>query len=182
MLAKRIDPLGTRIIVNRGNGDGVRIGNPVVNEDGLVGRVDALEPHLARVRLLTDRGSAVSATLPRSHVDGIVEGSPLEGLELRFVSFSADVKVGDEIVTSGLGGSFPEGIPVGRVRSLAPEHGGLLRKIRIEPAAPPEYLRDVFVFAAPDSSRGWGFLWARPAAPTDSLADSLRAEAGVRRP
>ncbi len=174
VLAKRSDRLGSRVLINRGQLDGVRIGFPVIGREGLVGRVDALEGHLSRVRLLTDRASAVSASIDRSHVDGIVEGDPVEGLRMRFVSYSADVKPGDVVVTSGLGGSFPPGLPVGRVRRLGLESGGLLRRIEIEPAELPERVQDVFVLAAGDSSRGWGFLWARPVAPTDSLAESVR--------
>lgn len=174
VLAKRSDRMGSRVLINRGQLDGVRIGFPVIGREGLVGRVDALEGHLARVRLLTDRASAVSASIDRSHVDGIVEGDPVEGLRMRFVSYSADVKPGDLVVTSGLGGSFPPGLPVGRVRRLGLESGGLLRRIEIEPAELPERVQDVFVLAAPDSSQGWGFLWARPVPPTDSLAESVR--------
>jgi rod shape-determining protein MreC len=121
----------------------------------------------------------VGAVVERSGVEGIVEGNPLEGLRLRFVPSSADVKVGDEIVTAGLGGAFPAGLKVGKVRALGLEQGGLLRRIDIEPAAAPERLADVFVLVAPDSSRGWGFLWARPQAPTDSLAESVRSDRPV---
>ncbi|MBI5837599.1 MAG: rod shape-determining protein MreC [Candidatus Eisenbacteria bacterium] len=176
VLAKLGDRLGTRVLINRGNQDGVRMGSAVLNRGGLVGRVDALEAHLARVRLLTHRASAVSARVERSRVEGVVEGDPLEGLRLRFVPSSADVRVGDEVVTSGLGGGFPEGLRVGRVRALGLEQGGLLRRIDIEPAAPPEHLEDVFVLVAPDSSRGWGYLWAQPKPPADSLAGSVRAD------
>ena len=179
VLAKQGDRLGQRVLINRGVLDGVRPGSPVISRDGLVGRVDALEAHLARVRLLAHRASAVSARVERSRVEGIVEGDPLEGLRLRFVPSSADVRVGDEIVTSGLGGGFPEGLRVGRVRALGLEQGGLLRRIDIEPAAPPEHLEDVFVLVAPDSSTGWGFLWAVPQPPTDSLAESVRTDRPV---
>jgi rod shape-determining protein MreC len=176
VLARQGDRLGARVLLNRGTLDGVREGSPVVNSDGLVGRVDALEAHLARVRLLNHRASALSAVVDRSRVEGIVEGDPIEGLRLRFVPSSADVKVGDEIVTAGLSGGFPAGLRVGRVRALGLEQGGLLRRIDIEPAAAPERLAGVFVLVAPDSSRGWGFLWARPEAPTDSLAESVRQD------
>ena len=175
ILAKRVDRGGTRVLINRGALDGVHPGDPVIDTEGLVGRVDALEPHLARVRMLLDRSSAVSVTVQRSRVDGIVEGDPLEGLRMRFVSYSADVKVGDEIVTSGLGGTFPRGLPVGTVRAVGVENGGLLRRIEVEPAASPERAEDVFVLSAPDTSQGWGFLWARPRPPTDSLAESVRS-------
>jgi len=179
VLAKQGDRLGSRVLINRGAGDGVRMGCPVIDRDGLVGRVDALEAHLSRVRLLGHRASAVSAVLDRSKVEGIVEGDPLEGLRMRFVPSSADVKVGDEIVTSGLGGVFPSGLKVGRVRALGLEQGGLLRRIDVEPAAAPERLGDVFVLVAPDSSGGWGFLWAVPVPPTDSLSESVRADRPV---
>jgi rod shape-determining protein MreC len=135
-----------------------------------------VEAHLSRVRLLADRSSAVSARVQRSSVDGIVEGSPVEGLWLRFVPTSADVRIGDVVMTSGLGGAFPAGIPVGTVAALGIEEGGLLRRIRVKPVAPTETLEDVFVLAPGDSSRQWGFLWSVPRAPVDSLTRSLGSE------
>jgi rod shape-determining protein MreC len=174
VLVRQGDRLGSRVLINRGQLDGVRLGSPVINAGGLVGRVEALEAHLARVRLLNHRASAVSAVVERSGVEGVVEGDPVEGLRMRFVPSSSDVKVGDRIVTGGLSGSLPAGLNVGQVRALGLEQGGLLRRIDIEPAAPPERLGGVFVLMAPDSSGGWGFLWARPQAPTDSLAESVR--------
>ena len=114
-----IDQTGLRrsIIINRGTRDGIAIGMPVVTDQGLVGRVLDISANAARVLLITDRDSAVSARLQTSRVEGSLRGQLSGNLRLTMVPPGDSVAVGDLVLTSGLGGNFPADIVIGVVAS-----------------------------------------------------------------
>jgi rod shape-determining protein MreC len=112
---------------------------PVLSPEGLVGRVVVASGTYAKVQLITDRAAAVGAMALRTRRQGVVRGSAREGLELDYVPLQADIRVGDRIVTAGIDGIYPRGIPVGTVASVEPggplEPGGqLFHRIRLVPA------------------------------------------------
>ena len=114
-----IDQTGLRrsITINRGTRDGIAIGMPVVSDQGLVGRVLDISANAARVLLITDRDSAVSARLQTSRVEGSLRGQLSGNLRLTMVPPGDSVAVGDLVLTSGLGGNFPADIVIGVVAS-----------------------------------------------------------------
>ncbi len=114
-----IDQTGLRrsITINRGTRDGIAIGMPVVTDQGLVGRVLDISANAARVLLITDRDSAVSARLQTSRVEGSLRGQLSGNLRLTMVPPGDSVAVGDLVLTSGLGGNFPADIVIGVVAS-----------------------------------------------------------------
>ena len=114
-----IDQTGLRrsITINRGTRDGIAIGMPVVTDQGLVGRVLDISANAARVLLITDRDSAVSARLQSSRVEGSLRGQLSGNLRLTMVPPGDSVAVGDLVLTSGLGGNFPADIVIGVVAS-----------------------------------------------------------------
>ena len=132
------------LTVNRGLDRGVDLNAPVVGPGGLVGRVTAVGPHVAQVKLLSDRDCSVGSLLVRTRTRGIVSGKGGAELELKYVSNLEDVAVGDLVVTSGIDGIYPKGIAIGRVTSV--KNGPRLFKvIAVEPAASLNRLEEVFI-------------------------------------
>lgn len=114
------DPTRQRLILNSGTRDGVHIGQPVIDAGGLMGQISDVAPFHATVLLITDPDHAVPVISTRTGVRLIAYGNG-DTLLLRDIPPSAGIKVGDSIVTSGLGGRFPAGFPVGVVASLYPD-------------------------------------------------------------
>lgn len=106
------------IAINRGARDGISTGMPVVTGQGLVGRVMAVSANAARVLLVNDQRSAVSARLQTSRVEGSVIGLPGGGLRMTFIPLDSTVQEGDLVITSGLGGNFPADIVIGQVTNV----------------------------------------------------------------
>lgn len=106
------------ITVNRGTRDGVNVGMPVVTEAGLIGRIMNVSANAARVLLITDPTSAVSARLQSNRVEGTVIGQLSGNLRLTFIPLDENISEGDLVITSGLGGNFPPDIVIGQVTSI----------------------------------------------------------------
>lgn len=108
----------TRVVyLNRGARDGLTEGMPVVTEQGLVGRVTQVSANASQVMLITDPVSAVNARLLNSRAEGSVQGQA-SGLRMTYIDLNAALQEGDTVITSGLGGNFPEGIIIGQVTSI----------------------------------------------------------------
>jgi rod shape-determining protein MreC len=140
-----VAPWFRSVLVDRGTRHGVAPGHPVITHEGVVGVVTATSGHAAKTMLLLDRQSAVDALVQRSRARGVVRGIGRDRLEFEFVVRSADVSVGDEVVTSGLGGIYPKGLQLGRVVELRDAGGRLTRIAVIEPAVDLGRLEQVFV-------------------------------------
>lgn len=140
-----VSPWFRSVLIDRGRSHDVRSGMPVMTERGLVGLVTATSPHAARVMLLLDRQSAVDAMVQRSRARGIVRGTGSGGLELTFMVRGDDVKPGDDVITSGVGGAHPKGIRVGRVLEVHADESRLLHTATLQPAVDFGRLEQVFV-------------------------------------
>ena len=122
------------LTVNRGKGDGVTRLTAVISPDGLVGRVLDVRPGVSIVQILTDPASSLSAHVVRTRTAGLVEGEPSGAMRLKFMARDgAGIRVGDLVVTSGLGGLFPRGIPIGRVRAIDDRGSALFHYATITP-------------------------------------------------
>ncbi|HVK51371.1 MAG TPA: rod shape-determining protein MreC [Pseudoxanthomonas sp.] len=141
-----LDPSRQRRVLDAGSGDGVRMGQPVIDAGGLMGQIIRVTPTHSTVLLLTDPDHAVPVVIARSGVRLIAYGrGRSDQLELADIPLNSEVKVGDVLVTSGLGGRFPAGFPVGTVTSLRPDdsHAFLIGNLR--PAAQLDRGRDVLL-------------------------------------
>jgi len=140
-----VAPWFRSVLVDRGTQHGVQPGHPVITHEGVVGVVTATSQHAAKTMLLLDRQSAVDALVQRSRARGVVRGVGRDRLEFEFVVRTADVAIGDEVVTSGLGGIYPKGLQLGRVAELRDAGGRLTRIAVIEPSVDLGRLEQVFV-------------------------------------
>ena len=129
------DPFNRRVILDRGSDQGVIEGQPVVDDQGVVGQVTRVGSDYAEVTLLTDRNQSIAAQVVRNGLRTVVFGTGDGRLEMRYMSSNADVQVGDWIVTSGIDGIYPRGLRVGKVESLESDPNGIFSKFILTPAA-----------------------------------------------
>jgi rod shape-determining protein MreC len=133
------------VIINIGSNDGILAGMPVVTDKGLVGRVDAVIAEAARVQLVTDSASAVNVTLQESSTEAMLVGSITGDLSLDMISQDATVQVGDIVLTSGLGGSYPPNLLVGQVINVRKLDYELFQQASIQPNVDYDRLQFVLI-------------------------------------
>lgn len=112
------DAWSQTVMIDKGTIDGLEVGMAVCNSGGAIGQVVEVSASSSTVRLLTDENSGISAMVQRSRAQGILQGQPDGTLLLNYVAADSDVSVGDIVITSGLGGVFPKGLPLGTVTSV----------------------------------------------------------------
>lgn len=133
------------VIIDHGSDDGLRYGMPVVTQQGLVGRVDAVIGSAARIQLITDPGSTVNVTLQSSKADGVLTGSLTGDLSLGMVAQDANMQTGELLLTSGLGGAYPADILVGQVVTIRKRETDIFQTASIQPAVDFSNLQAVLV-------------------------------------
>jgi len=175
------------ILLDRGSLEGVRRNQPVLAPDGLVGRVVEVTPTSAKVQLLTDPVNAVGGLIQRTRVTGIVSGNLGAGARVRYLPLMADVVVGDQVVTSGMGGVFPKGIPIGRITAVERRSGALFQEASLQPAVDLSRLEEVLILmtleANASSGAGTSFGTGASREAGTSLGAGAGFEAGTgRRP
>jgi rod shape-determining protein MreC len=136
LLAVVADSFNQEAVVDKGKSSGVYEGQPVLDAHGLYGQVIEVSRYTSRILMLSDTRSAIPIVDQRSNLRGIVAGlGANHALSLLNMAETADIKVGDLLVTSGLGDNFPMGYPVGRVTSIKIHQGEGFANISVEPAA-----------------------------------------------
>jgi len=133
------------IFINQGSDNGIRRGMPVVTENGLVGRVDAINAVGARVQLITDPSSAVNIRLETAETEAILTGSLTGEVSLEMIPQEVELQKGDIVLTSGLGGNFPQNLVVGQVINIQQPQGALFLEADIQPAVDFTSLKVVLV-------------------------------------
>ena len=133
------------VIINRGSNDGIRRGMPVVTNQGLVGRIDAVIADAARVQLVTDPASSANVHMQNADADAILLGSVTGDVTLDMISQDAHVEAGDLILTSGLGGGFPPDLIVGQVVNVRKLDYELFQQATVQPAVDFSRLEIVLV-------------------------------------
>ncbi|MCJ7508780.1 MAG: rod shape-determining protein MreC [candidate division Zixibacteria bacterium] len=139
------------VLVDVGEEEGIRRNMPVINMYGLVGKTIEVMPHTCAVQLLLDPNCRVAAIDQRSRILGIVKLSSSLSLVMDNVPLGEDIKAGDQIVTSGLGGIFPSGIQVGKVVEVEETKHAVFKTIRLKPEANFNSLEELFIL---DISQG----------------------------
>ncbi|MCG6200338.1 rod shape-determining protein MreC [Psychromonas antarctica] len=130
------DPFTQQLLIDKGALDGVYLGQPVINEQGVVGQVSQVGSTTSRVLLIVDASHGIPVRVQRNDITAIVHGSGAwNKLNVPFVQSNADLKEGDLLVTSGLGGRFPAGYPVATVTHFDYLEGALYADVTATPVA-----------------------------------------------
>ena len=144
------NPFRHEILTNLGSEDGITTGQPALDAGGVMGQVISVAPLISRVMLITDSRAAVPVETVRTGFRSVLlgNGNP-ESLELDFVPATTDIRVGDLLVTSGLGGRFPEGYPIAEVSEVTRDPGRPFLVIRAVPTARLDKSRHLLLLDRP---------------------------------
>ncbi|GLQ95709.1 rod shape-determining protein MreC [Dyella mobilis] len=135
-----------RMMINLGARDGIKTGQPVIDAHGVMGQIIDVLPNSASVMLVTDPDHALPVMVERTGLRTIAYGSRNgEQLTLPTIPMAADVRAGDKLLTSGLGGRFPEGFPVGEISAVAPAASGMFLEAHANPSADLDRSDEVLV-------------------------------------
>ncbi len=158
LLAVDFDPYRHHILLNRGRQHGLYVGQPVLDQHGVIGQIIRADPLTSTAILITDPNHALPIQINRTGVRTLALGTGrLQELELPHIPHNEDVKVGDVLVTSGMGGRFPRGYPVGTVTAVEFDPGSPFARILAKPVAQLDRIREVMLLdheppiIAPDS-------------------------------
>lgn len=133
------------LVINRGAVDGLEEGMPVVAAAGVVGQLVKVAAGSSRVLLLTDHASSIAAVIQRSRARGVVKGKGGGFCSLEFSLREEDVKVGDTVITSGIGGLYPKGLPIGEVTMVKKGEYGIFQVVDVRPVVNISKLEEVLV-------------------------------------
>lgn len=147
------------LVIDKGQAEGVAMDDPVMaiveGREGLVGRISEAADHVAKVMLIQDSLSAVAATaLGAGAEDGVVEGTNSHDLVLKYLDRGSRIKIGDPVVTSGLGKIFPDGVAIGWVQEIGLDPRQVFLQARLRPAVPANRIHAVLILTR--ASRGPG--------------------------
>jgi rod shape-determining protein MreC len=167
------DPYSHKVFINLGAKQGVKPGSPVADEVGVVGQVTRVHPLVSEVTLLTDQDQAIPVQVVRNGLRAVAFGGGPSGmLELRFMAANAEIQNGDRLVTSGIDGTYPAGLPVATVVRIERDAEHSFARVVCKPAAGVD--RGRFVLVLSDDT-------ARPARPEETQAGKERRSEKVRR-
>ena len=140
------DAFSNRVVIDRGSQHGVQPGHPVINAQGVVGQVIRVSPITSEVSLVTDPSLTIPVNLPRSGIRSVASGTgDGQQVDLKYLNINAEVEVGDVLVTSGLDGLYPSGLPVAKINRVERAGSGQFPRISSTPVAPIGTLRNVLV-------------------------------------
>ena len=145
VIGKDPSPFLHYVIIDHGSDDGIRYGMPVVTQQGLVGRVNAVTARASRVQLITDQESIVNVRLQNQNEDAQIEGSLTGDITLVMVSQNVSLNPGDILLTSGLGGNYPTDIIVGQILNVKKTENELFQTASVQPVINFVALRAVLV-------------------------------------
>jgi rod shape-determining protein MreC len=138
-------PFVRYVMINRGSNDGILRGMPVVTDQGLVGRVDAVIADAARVQLITDPASSVNVHLQNAEVDASLSGSVTGDVTLDLIPAKKDIENGDLVLTSGLGGGYPADLIVGQIVNVRNREFDLFQQATVQPVVDFNRLKIVLI-------------------------------------
>ena len=143
------DPFSDKLTVDRGEKEGVKAGQAVLDAAGLLGQVTRVQPSSSEIRLIVDKDFPVPVMVLRNELRAVIYGGVVPNtMEVRFLPFNSDIKAGDQLVTSGLDSIYPTGIPVATVESVETSSDSMFARILCKPFAKPQEERYVFIVTA----------------------------------
>ena len=142
------DSWSSTVTIDKGSSSGLTVGMPVMDASGVIGQIISVAPNSAVVRLIYDEGSSVPAMIQSNRAHGMLNGSASGGLSLDLVRSDLTVEIDDIVVTSGLGGVYPKGLPIGRVSIVERNPGALYLEVSVEAYARIQSLEEVLVITS----------------------------------
>ena len=136
------------VTIDKGTVDGFTVNMPVTNSAGVIGQIIEVSANSSVVRLITDESSGVSAMIQSTRAQGMLQGQPDGSLLLNYVPIDAEVQAGDMVVTSGIGGVYPKGLPLGRVSSVESADNALYYTIVVDAFSSVENQEEVLVITS----------------------------------
>ena len=143
--------LSRTVLINKGSSDGLKNGMAVIAYPGLIGRLIDVSWNVSRVLLFIDENSNIDAIVQRNRTQGIVSGAGSRGMIFKYISKTQDVKEGDVVVSSGMGGVFPKGWLIGRVIRVDKQTAGLFLKINIAPFVDFSKLEELLILSSEET-------------------------------
>jgi len=131
-------------LINRGSNQLVQRNYIVLRKEGLVGRIQSVSPFQSSVQLITDHRSRVSSLIQRNRIRGLIYGTH-KGLEMRQINQHANIKIGDRVISSGLGGLYPKGLLIGWVKEIRRQEHELFKTAILDSAVDFKQIEEVFV-------------------------------------
>ncbi len=145
IISQSVDTWAATITIDKGTLAGLALGMPVMDSAGVIGQIMEIGPTSSVVRLISDEGSSISAMVQQTRAQGMLTGSADGTLHLTLIRTDQQVNVGDTVVTSGLGGVFPKGLPIGRIVSVDKIEGAIYYDITVEPFSSALTFEEVLV-------------------------------------
>ena len=143
------DPFSRKVIIDKGSQNGILPGQPVIDDVGVIGQVTRVYLLMSEVTLLSDKGQAIPLQVLRNGLRAVAYGGAEGGmLDLRFMPANADIKNGDVLVTSGIDGTYPPGLPVATVARIERDAAYAFANITLEPTAGTDRYRQVLVLSS----------------------------------
>ncbi len=145
VIARDLSNWNSAILIDKGKRSGIAVGMPVVDASGIVGKVVEVVANRSKIILVSDPSFSVPAMIKRSREVGLVSGTLTGQCRMRYLSMDADVQVGDEVISSKLSSSFPQGLVLGTVIAVENPTGSSFPTCLIKPAAPLSRIEEVIV-------------------------------------
>lgn len=142
------DAWSNSVVLDKGSSSGFAVGMPVCSAGGVIGQITEVSANTSTVRLLSDEHSGISAMVQSTRAQGMLQGQPDGSLRLSYVASDADVKAGDIVITSGIGGLFPKGLPLGTVTSVDRPANAVYYTIVVRPVSTAENNEEVLVITS----------------------------------
>ena len=143
------DPFSRKVVIDKGMLSNIQAGQPVIDDIGVIGQVTRVYPLMSEVTLLSDKEQAIPLQVQRNGLRAVAYGGAEGGmLDLRFMAANADIRNGDTLVTSGIDGTYPPGLPVATVARIERDAAYAFAKIYLAPTAGTDRYRQVLVLSA----------------------------------
>jgi len=147
VIAKDSSNWASAIIIDKGRKDKIRPDMSVINELGLVGKISEVGISTSKVILISDLDLNIPCLLQRSREEGLLTGTILGSCKMRYLSLDSDIKIGDKVITSGLGSIFPKGILIGEVSKIRDDSSGLMKLCLVNPSVDLSKIEEVLILA-----------------------------------
>jgi len=146
LLSVDLDPFRQRIVINKGTRDGIYEGQPLLGAKGIIGQIDKVGPFNSIAILLSDPNHALLGVIARSGQRSLIVGTGnIDKLELQYVAKTADIQIGDLVLSSGLDGLYPSDYPVAEVTSIQQAVGDAFKKVEAKPLVDLNKIREVLL-------------------------------------